>query len=184
MIPTGRASRQEPETGNGNGDGERKRRTETGTGDRNRRREPETENGDGNRRREPETGTGDGERRREPETGTGDGERRRRTETENGQDRVNPAKATLPDVRAPARPNRSARTCFTHRHKKAPTSGAYGDIRPTQNSPDVRSVRNVSKPTRKSSDRQGPRFTPDTKKPRRFPSGLFFRKRSAYSSLR
>ena len=118
----------------------------------------------------------------ETETENGDGERRRRTE--NGQDRVNTAKATLPDVRAPVRPNRSARTRVTHRHKIAPTSGAYGDIRPTQNSPNVRSVRNVSKPTRKSSDRQGPRFTPDTKKLRRKPSGLFFRKRSAYSSLR
>ena len=120
--------------------------------------------------------------RQEPETENGDGERRRRTETENGQDRVNTAKATLPDVRAPARPNRSARTCFTHRHKKprrpermgtsdrhkiAPTSGACGTS-PNRHEKVPTDRAHASLPTRKSPDgnRRGSFFGSEAPTPR------------------
>lgn len=149
---------------------------------------------------------------------------RQETETGNGQDIVNTAKATLPDIRAPARPAeargqashadtkkprrpgtgppepkradllhtptqksldvRSVRVALQTDTKIAPTSGACGGIRQTQESPTNGACgtspnRHEKVPTDRAHASLPTRKNPDGK-----PSGLSFRKRSAYSSLR
>lgn len=110
---------------------------------------------------------------------------RKETETGNGQDIVNTAKATLPDIRAPARPNRSARTRFTRRHEKSLDDRSVRR-HPTDAKKPRRTKRAGRPPNRHEkvpTDRAHASLT-TRKSPDGKPSGLSFRKQCAYSSLR